>query len=134
VRAVLDTNVLISALLAPQGAPASIITRWLDGAFELVVSEALLGELAIGLSYPRLRRRVHAEAGAVFVELLRESARIDADPADVPKRSRDPADDYLLALAESARAILVTGDRDLLELGAALPVQSPRDFLERLGP
>jgi len=42
VRAVFDPNVLVSALLAPTGAPAELILRWLAGDFELVVSEQLL--------------------------------------------------------------------------------------------
>ena len=44
-RVVLDPNVLIAALLSPSGAPAQIISRWLGGGFELVVSKALLSEL-----------------------------------------------------------------------------------------
>jgi predicted nucleic acid-binding protein len=45
VRAVLDPNIAIAALLSQQGAPAQIVSRWHDGEFELVVSEQLLAEL-----------------------------------------------------------------------------------------
>ena len=53
------------------------------------------------------------------------------DPAAPARRSRDPGDDYLLALAESAVAILVTGDQDLLDV-KDVPVRSPRAFLEKM--
>jgi len=56
VRAVLDPNVLISALLSPAGAPAELFTRWFAGEFELVVSPALLEELERALVYPEIRR------------------------------------------------------------------------------
>jgi predicted nucleic acid-binding protein len=42
------------------------------------------------------------------------------------------ADDYLIALAESQRAVLVSGGAHLLDLSARIPVRSPRDFLELL--
>jgi predicted nucleic acid-binding protein len=54
------------------------------------------------------------------------------DPADIPSRSVDPGDDYLIALAENERAILVAGDRDLLDLADALPIGSPRSFADAL--
>jgi uncharacterized protein len=107
VRAVLDVNILIAALLSPAGAPAHIVSRWLAGDFELVVSEKLLAELERTLSYSKLRSRVSATDATAFIKLLRNSAIMAADREAPPSRSVDPADDYLLALAESERAILV---------------------------
>ena len=49
-RAVLDVNVLIAALLSPTGAPAQIVSRWLGGEFELIVSGNLLAELERALA------------------------------------------------------------------------------------
>ncbi|MCA1705276.1 MAG: PIN domain-containing protein, partial [Actinobacteria bacterium] len=51
-RAVLDPNVIISAVLSPGGAPARVMTAWLEGRYELVVSPLLLEELERALSYP----------------------------------------------------------------------------------
>jgi putative PIN family toxin of toxin-antitoxin system len=132
VRAVLDPNVLIAALLSRNGAPAQIVARWLDGAFELVVSESLLAELERALGYPKVRRRVLPSEAVAFVSLLRRGAIIAADPATPARRSADPGDDYLLALAESAHCVLVSGDRHLLSLAGELPIQSPRAFLETI--
>jgi uncharacterized protein len=132
VRVVLDPNILVSALLSRTGAPAQIVARWLAGEFELVASKVLLAELERALAYPKLRERVTADDGAGFVDLLRRSARIGTDRDEPPRRSTDPGDDYLLALAEDERALLVSGDRHLVELADRFPIRTPRAFLEEL--
>lgn len=131
-RAVVDPNVLIAALLSRTGAPAQIVSRWLGGEFELVVSENLLAELERALAYPKVRRRVEQEEAEAFVALLRRGGRLGADPAEPARRSADPGDDYVLALAEAERAVLVSGDQHLLALADELPIQTPRAFLDTL--
>lgn len=131
-RAVLDPNILIAALLSPSGAPAQIVGRWLAGEFELVVSEMLLAELEQALGYPKLRDRISESEAAEIMSLLRDGAIVAPDPSTAPHRSTDPGDDYLLALAENERAVLVSGDRHLLVLGDLLPIQSARRFLDDL--
>jgi uncharacterized protein len=132
VRAVLDPNVLIAALVSPRGTPGILAARWREGHFDLIVSSRLLAELERALGYPKLSKRVRPDEAAPFIALLRQNAVEAADPDDPPRRSRDAADDYLIALAETADALLVSGDRDLLELADQLPVVSPRDFLAML--
>jgi putative PIN family toxin of toxin-antitoxin system len=132
VRAVLDANVLIAALLSPSGAPAQLIGRWLGGDFDLVVSERLLNELERALVYPKLRRRISEDEAAELVALLRLAAVVAPDPRTSADRSADPGDDYLLALAQSERAVLVSGDQHLLDLADRLPIQTARSFLNRL--
>ncbi len=132
-RAVLDPNVLISALISRDGSPALVLHAWLDGAFELIVSDELLAETERALSYPKLRKRVEPSEAIEFIELLRRGARIVDDPNNPPSvRSPDPGDDYLIALAESQQAMIVSGDRDVLELAGRVPVLSPADFLVEL--
>jgi putative PIN family toxin of toxin-antitoxin system len=132
VRAVLDANVLIAALLSPTGAPAQILARWFAGDFELVVSESLLAELERALAYPKLRARIAPEDAAEFVSFLRNTAVPTPDSLVAPGRSRDSGDDYLLSLAENEKAIVVSGDQHLLALADQFPVRSPRDFLDGL--
>ncbi|HEY6058642.1 MAG TPA: putative toxin-antitoxin system toxin component, PIN family [Candidatus Limnocylindrales bacterium] len=132
-RAVLDVNVLISALLSPTGTPARLLLAWQAGEFELVVSRALLAELARALAYPKLRRLVPAADADAFVAWLERSASLAPDPDRPPALSSvDPGDDYLLALAADQRAVLVTGDRHLLALAEDLPVFPPARFLPML--
>lgn len=130
IRAVLDTNVLVAAVLSRDGAPASLLRAWRDGRVELVVSPQLLDELSRVLAYPKLRPHVSQEQAARFVALLAAGAETYEDPAAPPPvRSCDPDDDYLLALAVTASAHLVTGDGDLLDLPAELPVHTPAEFV-----
>ena len=132
-RAVLDPNVLISSVLSPSGSPARLLRAWLEGSFELVVSQLLLSELARALEYPKLRRRIPPEDASAFVEWLGYSAELVPDPKGPPSvRSPDPDDDYLISLAEAERAALVSGDSHLLGLAEEIPVYSVTGFLEIL--
>lgn len=132
-RAVLDANVVISALLSPHGAPARVLRGWLEGAFELVASDALLAELDRALAYPKLRKHIEVAEAQDLLELLRREAQIVADPQGSPStRSPDAGDDYLIALAEVARAVIVSGDGHLLGLAGEIPVYSPVEFLALL--
>ena len=133
-KAVLDANVLISAVLAPTGAPAKVLRLWLEGAYELVISPRLLAELDRALAYPKLRARVPAQEAGELLELLGRHAQVVPDPrgSTQPTRSSDPGDDYLIALAAVEAAILVSGDAHLLALADEIPVLSPAAFLARI--
>jgi putative PIN family toxin of toxin-antitoxin system len=133
VRAVLDANVLISAILSPRGTPARLVLAWQAGAFDLVVSPLLLAEIRRALAYPKLRRLVSPDDADAFVEWLGRSAELVADPGGPPPlRSDDPEDDYLIALAAGERAILVSGDVHLTSLANRMPVRTPTEFLAEL--
>lgn len=132
-RAVVDVNVIISALLSRNGSPAEVLRAWQQGQFELVVSPLLLAELGRALGYPKLRRRISVDDAEAVVAWLGRAASIASDPADPPAvRSVDPGDDYLLALAASDKAVIVSGDDHLLSLRGSAPVYSPTEFLELL--
>ena len=70
-RAVLDANVLVSALISRGGAPAQLLEAWRSGSFELVVSRGLLAELRRVFEYPKLVRRLDKVEADAFVEALR---------------------------------------------------------------
>ena len=132
-RAVLDPNVIISGLLSPSGNAAWLLRAWEQGEFELVASRALLEELERALAYPKLRRRIPETDAVAVLQSLSESGTIaDDSAASTPIRSADPGDDYLIGLAESQRAILVSGDQDLLDLANEIPVLSPAQFRDQL--
>jgi putative PIN family toxin of toxin-antitoxin system len=131
-RVVLDVNVLVSALLSKAGAPGRLIALWLEGAFELVVSEELLAELGRALAYPKLREQISRDDAADFIAILRATASMLGDAEHPDHISRDPGDDYLLALAKASASVLVSGDRDLLVLAPELPIEEPGAFLDRL--
>jgi len=133
-RAVLDTNVLVSALISPGGGSARLLLELRSGAFELVVSPLLLAELGEVLRRDRFRRYVlEAEADA-YVGLIRSEGILHPDPEPSARPlSADPDDEYLIDLARDALAdALVTGDAHLLELRAIIPAMTPAEFLATL--
>ena len=132
-RAVVDPNVIISALLSRAGSPAQVLLAWQQGRFELVISNGLLEELRRALAYPKLVKRIPPEDAEEVLRWLARSATVVAHPADDPPlRSEDPGDDYLIALAAAERAALVSGDRHLLALAGRIPVYSSAEFLQLL--
>lgn len=115
------------------GGPAELIRRWRSGDFELIVSDGLLDELARVPEYPKLRPYIDTGEAEALPAALRDEAIVRDEPRDPPPlRSRDPDDDYLIALAATSGAALVSGDADLLDLPGELPVFSPQQFLEQL--
>jgi uncharacterized protein len=133
VRAVLDVNFLISAVLSPRGAPSRLLAAWRDGAFELVVSPMLLAELRRALGYPKIACLVPPADADALVALLGRAAELAADPPGPPPvRSADPEDDYLVSLAAAARAVIVSGDAHLAGMGDRIPVRRPAEFLAEI--
>lgn len=129
-RAVLDPGVLVSALIAPSGTPAALLAEVHAGALELIVSPRLLAELGDVLRREKFRRYVGLDVVEDYLALLRRDAALVSDPVEQPAlRSADPDDDYLIALAQSERAALVSGDSHLLDLSAQAPIFSPAQFL-----
>jgi putative PIN family toxin of toxin-antitoxin system len=129
-RVVLDPGVLVSALIAPAGSAARLLREIRAGGLELVVSPLLLGELEDVLARPKFRRYADLDAVREYVDLLRGEALVVPDPdGPSPLRSADPDDDYLIALAQSQNAVLVSGDKHLLDIGGGAPILAPADLL-----
>jgi putative PIN family toxin of toxin-antitoxin system len=130
IRAVLDPGVLIAGVISPAGAPAALIRLWREAEFDAVVCPHLMDELSRALAYPKIRRSVSgADASRLTVGLFRSAIVVD-DPRDVPVVCRDPADDYLFALAAEHAQVLVSGDRDETEAEEPpVRVLTPRGFL-----
>jgi hypothetical protein len=110
-RVVLDTNILVSALLVQQGHPATIYRAWQEGYFALLVCAEQLDELRATLHKPAIAARIKPyKAGRLVNELKELAETVSALPHI--KRSPDPTDDFLLALSEAGKAdYLVTGDK-----------------------
>lgn len=116
-RVILDTNVLVSALLVKGSVPSRIVDAWLESRFSLVTSEVQLDEVRRVTRYPKVRSYLGpAEAGSL-VNDLRRFAEICTTLPEVDASS-DPADNFLLAMAQTVQAdYLVTSDkRGLLAL------------------
>jgi len=117
VRVILDTNVLLSGVISPRAAPARLIEAWTDRRFTLISHDLQLAEIREVSRRPKIRTLVRPAEIGRLVNLI---ALLAERPAALPAvaRSRDPRDDFLLALCEAGQADwLVTGDKnDLLAL------------------
>jgi putative PIN family toxin of toxin-antitoxin system len=132
VRLVVDTNILISALLAGTSLPAHLIVLWREGRFDLLTSADQLDELMRVTRYPKIRERLAPALAGRLINEIRDLAVLLTE-LPVVTASPDPYDNYLLAMAAAGAAdFLVTGDkRDLLalKLFEGTKIITVRDFL-----
>jgi len=136
VRVILDTNLLLSALMRRNSVPARLVQAWLGDRFTLLTHEIQLDEFRDTSRRDRLRTRIlRAEAGKLVNQVRKRADIIDHLPN--VHRSIDPKDDFLLALCEAGRAdYLVTGDKTgllVLRTHAGTTILTARAFLDRLG-
>ena len=117
-RVVLDTNILISALIRPKSVARQIYEGARSGRIALVTCDAQLDEFRRVTRYPKIQQYVRpAEAGTMLNELRELAVTLEVnEKVDV---SPDSADNFLFALAQASQAdYLVTGDKaDVLAIG-----------------
>lgn len=121
-RAILDTNVLLGALISPLGPPDAIYRAWRAAHFDLVTSAVQLNELRRVSRYPKLKSILPAHrVGTLVNNMQRAIVLVQLPPLPEGIEANDPNDAFLLAMALSSDAdYLVTGDRraELLQRGS----------------
>ena len=132
-RIVLDTNVLVSALITQGTPPDQLYRAWLRNEIELVTSAVQIGELADVLSRPKLRKYVDPADAAELVSDIHLRAIVIRD-MPIPRRSPDPKDDAILAAAVAGEAkLVVSGDMPgilALREVEGIPIRTPREALK----
>jgi putative PIN family toxin of toxin-antitoxin system len=138
IRAIIDSGILVRAIIKPEG---SVIQHFRDRNYTLLYSEPLLDELTDVLNRPRIRSK-YGLAPDDITQVL--ASILLLGEAVVPQRRvaicRDPDDDRVLEAAIAGKAdVIVSGDRDILILGAfeGIPIVQPRafrDMVESSGP
>jgi len=125
-RVVIDTNVIVSAFLSPNGTPARIMERWRLGAFQLLASNPILAEYERALNYERVRVRhgmTALEVAEVVANLRQFAALVEPEEA-LSIIAEDEADNKFLECAVTGGAeYLVSGDAHLLALKAYREIQ-----------
>ena len=136
-RIVLDTGILVSALITQNTPPDWLYQSWRKQEFILVTSEEQLEEIRRVLSYKKLERFINPSEAQILLDALHRKAVI-ANNLPVVDLSPDPDDNRIIATALAGEAdYLVSGDKaDLLSLGTAhdIPILTARQMAERLKP
>lgn len=130
-KAILDTNVLISAYVFPGGTPEAVYRLAIEGRLEIGTSRTLLAEFGrvLGQKFGWIPDRVEA----AVAQVARIAAVVEPGEA-VEVIGADPADDRVLEAARAFDAdVIVSGDRHLLDLGAwgEIEIISPAEFIAR---
>jgi len=135
-RVVIDTNILVRALIRPRGSVGPLLLRLRSGHFTLLYTQSLLEELVDVLSRPHLRNKYGVTEDdvktVVALLLLRGEAVSVSQSLTV---CRDPKDDKFLETAMAGKAdVIVSGDEDLpvLDPFEGIPIVSPAEFLRSL--
>jgi putative PIN family toxin of toxin-antitoxin system len=135
-RAVLDTNVVVSGVVEARGFSARLLRESRIGRLQTVVSPALLAELERVLGYGRITKRTgwSSDQRREFVARYLDDS-VFVDPPARLRITRDPDDNRVLEAAVAARADnIVTGDRDLLTLTQfeGIQILTPAQFVEEV--
>ena len=134
-KVVLDTNVLLSGLMFPDGAPGRVVAAWRQARFELVISVPQLAEIGRALAYPKIRRVLAWDDQRIeqFIRQLYIRAEIVDLAGTLVEVPGDPDDMLILATLVAAKAdVLITGDGDLLALRDRYAIQTPAEFVRKL--
>ena len=134
-RAVVDTNVLVRALIKPHGTVGPVLLRLRHGKYTLLYAGSLLEELVDVLNRPRIREKYQLTdldiQTVVSLILLRGEAVV---PEGGITACRDPKDKFLEVAVTGKADVIVSGDQDLLVLHpfAGIPILAPAAFLQML--
>lgn len=131
-RVVIDTNVLISGLFSTTSTPALAVERAITKG-QLIATAETLRELIEKLLLPKFDRYVRRERREALLQRVASIAEI-VEVLQTVRASRDAKDDKFLEAAVNGRAnVLVTGDRDLLDLNPfrGVAILSPAEYLAR---
>ena len=135
-RVVVDTNILVRAVIRPHGTVGPVLLRLRHGEYTLLYARPLLEELVDVLNRPRIREKYRLtgqDIQAIVGLILLRGERVA--PAERITACRDPKDDKFLEVAVAGKAdVIVSGDQDLLVLHpfAGIPILPPAAFLQML--
>lgn len=131
---VLDTNVIISALLSPTGAPAQVLDYWREGLFTVISSPQLIDELKRALTYSRVVKylKLSDEDIDLFLKYFRQFSEVVEPDFSLDILKEDPDDNRVLECAAAgSAAYIITGDKHLVafEEFRGMVILSPIHFI-----
>ena len=135
-RAVIDTSVLVSGLISPQGTTGSVLKALRDGLFTVVYSSETMMEVVEVLGRDKFKLKYHIQPDDIIA--LVNLMRLRGEAVYINQRvveCRDPKDDKFLEAALGGNAdCIVSGDEDLLSMNPfrGIPILSPMEFLAKI--
>lgn len=109
-RIILDTNVLLSALISPYGAPDVIYRAWRAAKFDVITSIIQLEELRRASRYPKFKTILQPAKVGTMINHLQHA--IVLEQLIIEEEAEDPNDNFLISMAMIGKAdYLITGDR-----------------------
>ena len=138
-RVVVDTNVVISGLLALKNSPSSkILAAIRHQTMILVTSPQIIEEIEEVLYRPRIvaLTKITKEERKAFIDGLIARSDVTAGKQLATSVSRDSKDEKILACGREGKAeYIITGDQNLLEIATyeGIPIVTPREFIEKMG-
>jgi hypothetical protein len=134
IRAVVDTNILVSGLINQAGFPGQVLTAFRSGHFELITSIEINEEVLEVLNQPRIREKYHIGDRIFDIGAILYTQATLVEPKHRVNVSKDPKDNkFLEAALQGKAAYLVTGDKkDLLVLQEykGIRIVTPAQFIQ----
>ena len=138
IRAILDTNVIVSGILTPKSVPATILKIGLEGKFKLVISPQVIEEIERVIRYERVialmrRHKLTCREVDDFMQKLKRVAMVTPGELEVTAVPSDPGDDMVLSCALEGKAdFVVSGDHHLTDLKSfqGVSIVNPQKFLQ----
>lgn len=136
-RAVIDTNVLVSGLFSETGSIAELMDLWINEVFELVTSEDILEELYRTLHKPSVQKHFEPTEEEIndYIEVIRERAILTPGLHKTDRVKDDPTDNKFLSAATETKAdCIVSGDKHLKDIKQfqGIKIIDAKAFVERV--
>jgi len=138
-RVVLDTNVIVSGVIADQGVPFQILKSWEKGELVVIVSEPILQEVDQVLRYPRIKDKRHLTERDIrnVLRSLRRNGLSTPAETGIEAIPEDPEDNkFIIAAVEGEADYIVSGNSHLRDLKSyrGIKIVSPSEFVWILNP
>jgi len=139
IKVCLDTNVFVSGIISPSGAPYEVLEAWRNRELVLLTSDEIITEVSKVLQYPKIKSAFSLTDEEIekYVSLLSKYSQRTPGELKIDVIAEDPSDNMFLVCAVEGKAdFIISGDNHLLQIGTYQGIQivTPREFIKQLRP
>jgi len=137
IKVCLDTNVFVSGMISPSGAPYDVLEAWRNREFVLLTSDDIITEVSKVLNYPKIKSAFSLTDEEIeqYISLISQYSQRTPGELKIDIITEDPSDNMFLVCAVEGKAdFIISGDNHLLEVGTYQGIQilTPREFIKQL--